>query len=177
MSSVLSSAENAWIEKEFNLTKSASGIYPSTFNGKGWVSSDEKSGGTAPVVSRNPATAGVLGVTAGTSKAEYESCWTAMQEAYKEWRNWPAPKRGEVVRQLGMALRAKREVLGRLITTEMGKIAAEGVGEVQEAIDICDMAVGMSRRIAGQTLPSERPGHSMMELYNPLGHIAVITAF
>ena len=89
----------------------------------------------------------------------------------------PAPKRGEIVRQIGDALRAKREALGALVSLEMGKILAEGVGEVQEFIDICDLATGLSRTINGQIIPSERPGHSLLEFWNPLGLVGIITAF
>jgi aldehyde dehydrogenase family 7 member A1 len=89
----------------------------------------------------------------------------------------PAPSRGEIVRQIGEALRAKREALGNLVSLEMGKIRSEGIGEVQEFIDICDLAVGLSRTIAGQVIPSERPGHNLLECWNPLGHVGIITAF
>ena len=94
------------------------------------------------------------------------------------WSNTPAPARGEVVRKIGERLRIHREDLGVLISLEMGKILAEGVGEVQEAIDICDYAVGLSRALNGSVIPSERPGHLMMERWNPLkGHVGIITAF
>lgn len=89
----------------------------------------------------------------------------------------PAPQRGEIVRQIGEAVRQKKDALGALITLEMGKIRSEGLGEVQEFIDICDMAVGMSRTIDGKVLGSERPGHFMMECWNPIGNVGVITAF
>ena len=89
----------------------------------------------------------------------------------------PAPKRGEIVRQIGDALRAKRDALGHLVSLEMGKILAEGIGEVQEFIDICDLAVGLSRSINGKVIPSERPGHTLLEFWNPLGMVGIITAF
>ena len=89
----------------------------------------------------------------------------------------PIPKRGEIVRQIGDALRAKKKALGQLISLEMGKILSEGEGEVQEFIDICDMACGLSRLLEGKVLPSERKDHFMMEVWNPLGLIGVITAF
>jgi aldehyde dehydrogenase family 7 protein A1 len=99
-------------------------------------------------------------------------------EAEKErWMSMPMPLRGEIIRQIGEALRAKKSALGSLISLEMGKIKSEGDGEVQEYIDICDMAVGLSRTIEGKVIPSERPGHFMMEQWNPLGLIGVITAF
>jgi len=94
-----------------------------------------------------------------------------------KWMKTPAPIRGEVVRQIGDAFRKKKEALGMLISLEMGKIKSEGLGEVQEYIDICDMATGLSRTIEGKVLPSERPGHFMMEQWNPLGLIGCITAF
>lgn len=98
-------------------------------------------------------------------------------QAFLAWRTTPAPRRGELVRQLGEELRAEREVLGRLVTLEAGKILSEGVGEVQEMIDICTFAAGLSRQIAGLTMPSERPNHRMMETWHPLGVTGVISAF
>jgi aldehyde dehydrogenase family 7 member A1 len=89
----------------------------------------------------------------------------------------PAPKRGEIVRQIGDAMRVKREALGHLVSLEMGKILAEGIGEVQEFIDICDLAVGLSRSINGKVIPSERPGHTLLEFWNPLGLVGIISAF
>jgi len=89
----------------------------------------------------------------------------------------PAPQRGEIMRQIGVALREKKDALGAVISLEMGKIKSEGLGEVQEFIDICDLATGMSRTIDGKVLPSERPDHFMMEVWNPLGIVGVITAF
>ncbi len=92
------------------------------------------------------------------------------QNAFKEWRLWPAPKRGEIVRQIGNELRKNKNDLGRLVSYEMGKSLQEGMGEVQEMIDICDFAVGLSRQLYGLTMHSERPGHRMYEQYHPLGH-------
>ncbi len=89
----------------------------------------------------------------------------------------PAPIRGEIIRQIGEAMREKKEALALLVSLEMGKIKSEGLGEVQEYIDVCDMATGMSRTLEGKVLPSERPGHFMMEVWNPLGLIGCITAF
>jgi len=113
----------------------------------------------------------------GGTKEDYESCLTAMKAAMKVWQLTPAPKRGEIVRQIGEAVREKKKELGQLISLEMGKILIEGQGEVQEFIDICDYAVGLSRTMNGLILPSERPGHFMMEQWHPLGMIGVITAF
>src|ERR687887_166341 len=97
--------------------------------------------------------------------------------AFLAWRDVPAPRRGELVRLLGEELRAAKADLGRLVTLEVGKIAQEGLGEVQEMIDICDFAVGLSRQLYGLTIASERPGHRMMETWHPLGPVGVITAF
>ncbi|CAI5738611.1 unnamed protein product [Hyaloperonospora brassicae] len=119
----------------------------------------------------------IASVRAGTT-ADYQKVVAAMDEAKPQWCDLPAPARGEIVRQIGEELRNKREALGKLISLEMGKIYAEGVGEVQEAIDICDFAVGLSRTLNGSVIPSERPGHFMMERYNPLkGHVGIVTAF
>ncbi|HEX9784715.1 MAG TPA: aldehyde dehydrogenase family protein, partial [Opitutaceae bacterium] len=96
---------------------------------------------------------------------------------FSKWREMPAPKRGEVVRCLGNALREKKSALGRLVTLEAGKISVEGEGEVQEMIDICDFAVGLSRQLHGLTIASERPGYRMMEQWHPLGPVGVIIAF
>ena len=109
--------------------------------------------------------------------ALYERSLAACQEAFLAWRQWPAPKRGEVVRQIGEALRAAKQDLGTLVSYEMGKSLQEGLGEVQEMIDICDFAVGLSRQLHGFTMHSERPKHRMYEQYHPLGIVGVISAF
>ena len=101
----------------------------------------------------------------------------AASEAFKTWRTTPAPQRGEIVRQFGEKLRAKKEALGKLVSYEMGKSYQEGLGEVQEMIDICDFAVGLSRQLHGLTMHSERPGHRMYEQYHPLGIVGIISAF
>jgi len=108
---------------------------------------------------------------------EFNKVMDTAREAYNIWRTIPAPKRGEVVRQIGNALRDQKEDLGKLITLEMGKIIQEGLGEVQEMIDICDFAVGQSRQLYGFTMQSERPQHKMYEQYHPLGVIGLITSF
>ncbi len=97
--------------------------------------------------------------------------------AFHAWRSVPAPKRGELVRVLGEELRRTKAALGRLVTIEAGKIPSEGEGEVQEMIDICDFAVGLSRQLYGLTIASERPNHRMMEQWHPLGPVGVITSF
>lgn len=112
-----------------------------------------------------------------TSRAQYDQVIEKAQEAFKEWKMVPAPKRGEIVRQIGLELRSCKEHLGRLVTYEMGKISQEGKGEVQEMIDICDFALGQSRMLYGKTMQSERPKHRMYEQWHPLGLTGIITAF
>ncbi|PWV55769.1 aldehyde dehydrogenase family protein [Chitinophaga sp. S165] len=111
------------------------------------------------------------------SRADYDAVIAKAEEAFKEWRLWPAPRRGEVVRQIGEALRKHKEPLGKLVSYEMGKSLQEGYGEVQEMIDICDFAVGLSRQLHGLTMHSERPGHRMYEQWHPLGVTGIISAF
>src|SRR6185369_4681125 len=111
------------------------------------------------------------------SKADYEKVISAAKDAFKFWREVPAPKRGEYVRQFGDKLREKKAHLGKLVSYEMGKSLQEGLGEVQEMIDICDFAVGLSRQLNGLTMHSERPLHRMYEQYHPLGIVGVISAF
>ena len=108
---------------------------------------------------------------------DYETVLNTAQDAFKVWRKIPAPARGEVIRQIGNALRENKDDLGKLISLEMGKIYQEGLGEVQEMIDICDFAVGLSRQLYGFTMHSERPDHKMMDQYHPLGIVGVISAF
>uniref|UniRef100_A0A0E0M1Q9 aldehyde dehydrogenase (NAD(+)) n=2 Tax=Oryza punctata TaxID=4537 RepID=A0A0E0M1Q9_ORYPU len=119
----------------------------------------------------------VIAEVVEASAREYEEGMRACFDAAKTWMAIPAPKRGEIVRQIGDALRAKLHHLGRLVSLEMGKILPEGIGEVQEIIDMCDYAVGLSRQLNGSIIPSERPNHMMMEVWNPLGVVGVITAF
>ncbi|NLY65658.1 MAG: aldehyde dehydrogenase family protein, partial [Alcaligenaceae bacterium] len=111
------------------------------------------------------------------SSAEVSAAIDHAHTAYTQWRQVPAARRGELVRLLGEELRANKEALGKLVSIEAGKIIAEGLGEVQEMIDICDFAVGLSRQLYGLTIASERPGHRMMETWHPLGVVGVITAF
>ncbi|MFC5194332.1 aldehyde dehydrogenase family protein [Bizionia hallyeonensis] len=112
-----------------------------------------------------------------TTKADYEKVMDAATAAFPIWRAMPAPQRGEIVRQFGNKLRELKEPLGRLVSFEMGKSLQEGYGEVQEMIDICDFAVGLSRQLNGQTMPSERPGHVMREQWHSLGVVGIISAF
>jgi aldehyde dehydrogenase (NAD+) len=125
----------------------------------------------------NPATGEEIASVAQASAEDYEKVMLAATEAFREWRMVPAPKRGLVVRDLGEALRARKEALGRLVTLEMGKIVPEGLGEVQEMIDICDFSLGLSRQLYGLTMHSERPRHRMYEQWHPLGVVGVISAF
>ena len=142
------------------------GVYA---GGGRWLGSGE------PLVSASPASGRALATVRQGSAEDYDACLAAMAGARRAWAETPAPARGEVVRQIGDALRAKKAALGRLVSLEMGKIASEGLGEVQEAIDVCDMAVGMSRTIAGGVLPSERAGHTLLECWHPIGGVGVIT--
>jgi aldehyde dehydrogenase (NAD+) len=118
-----------------------------------------------------------IGSVTAADKESYEAVIKKAEEAFKTWRLMPAPKRGEIVRQIGEALRHYKEPLGKLVSYEMGKSLQEGLGEVQEMIDICDFAVGLSRQLHGFTMHSERPGHRMYEQYHPLGVVGIISAF
>ncbi|HUB84586.1 MAG TPA: aldehyde dehydrogenase family protein, partial [Rhizomicrobium sp.] len=119
----------------------------------------------------------VIGHVAYDDAHAIEKKIMAAVEAFKAWRDVPAPRRGELVRLLGEELRANKDALGRLVSLEAGKILSEGLGEVQEMIDICDFAVGLSRQLYGLTIASERPGHRMMETWHPAGPVAIISAF
>ena len=134
--------------------------------------------GTKDVIkSFSPVDGKLIGSVTTTTKADYNRVIKAAEKAFSEWRNVPAPKRGEVVRQYGMALRENKDALGRLVSYEMGKSLQEGWGEVQEMIDICDFAVGLSRQLYGLTMHSERPYHRMYEQWHPLGIVGIISAF
>jgi aldehyde dehydrogenase (NAD+) len=125
----------------------------------------------------NPTTGDVLATVGMASADDYDRVADSSVEVFERWRTLPAPKRGEYVRLLGDALRQKIEPLGALVTLEMGKILPEGIGEVQEMVDICDFAVGLSRQLYGNTMASERPNHRMYEHWHPLGPVGVISAF
>ncbi|MBB6611324.1 aldehyde dehydrogenase family protein [Pontibacter sp. Tf4] len=125
----------------------------------------------------SPADGNLIATVTMATPEDYETIVTTAQEAFKVWRKMPAPKRGEIVRQIGEKLRQHKEALGKLVSYEMGKILQEGLGEVQEMIDICDFAVGLSRQLHGYTMHSERPQHRMYEQYHPLGIVGVISAF
>lgn len=138
-------------------------------------SRQELSGGALPV--RSPIDGGEIARVAETPVSDMPAVIARAKSAFSAWREVPAPRRGELVRLLGEELRAAKEALAAVVTLEAGKIASEGLGEVQEMIDICDFAVGLSRQIYGLTVASERPGHRMMETWHPLGPCAVISAF
>ncbi|HFC00598.1 MAG TPA: aldehyde dehydrogenase family protein [Phaeodactylibacter sp.] len=127
--------------------------------------------------SYSPVDGSFIGSVSVTSKKEYERVIKASQKAFKTWRTTPSPKRGEIVRQYGDALRANKDALGKLVSFEMGKSLQEGLGEVQEMIDICDFAVGLSRQLYGLTMDSERPSHRMYEQWHPVGTVGIISAF
>jgi len=129
------------------------------------------------IISINPATGEELARVRSAEAADYERCAASAQTAFEQWRQWTAPARGEIVRQLGDALREYKEPLGQLVSLEMGKVLSEGLGEVQEMIDMCDLAVGMSRQLYGLSMHSERPEHRMYEQWHPLGPVGIITAF
>lgn len=140
--------------------------------GANWI----KSNGEL-ILSFSPVDNQLIGAVTTTDKEAYEQVIKTAENAFLVWRNWPAPKRGEVVRQLGEALRKDKAALGQLVSYEMGKSLQEGLGEVQEMIDICDFAVGLSRQLYGLTMHSERPSHRMYEQWHPMGIVGIISAF
>ena len=139
------------------------------------VSRGDLSGGTLQV--RSPVTGDALASLTVDTSGEAAAKIDAADAAFRQWRLVPAPRRGELVRLLGEELRAAKTDLGRLVSVEVGKVPSEGLGEVQEMIDICDFAVGLSRQLYGLTIATERPGHRMMETWHPLGVVGVISAF
>ena len=157
---------NAALFKRLGLSEINSGVFCGRWFGNGRV-----------LRSVSPADGRLLAKVRQATAADYERTVCAAEKAFARWRLLPAPKRGEVVRQLGNALRVAKKDLGRLVSLENGKILAEGEGEVQEMIDICDFATGLSRQLFGLTIPSERPQHRMLEQWHPLGVTGVITAF
>ena len=129
------------------------------------------------ITSKSPVDGKVIGTVSETTEEQYAQVVIAAKEAFNTWKTTPAPIRGEMVRQFGEALRNKKQALGTLVSYEMGKSLQEGLGEVQEMIDICDFAVGLSRQLHGLTMHSERPNHRMYEQYHPLGIVGIISAF
>lgn len=152
--------------KDLGLQRVNKGVFNGEWSGNGEITK-----------SIDPATNEVIAEVQNGNTEDLEACLKIADDAYTHWRNLPAPFRGEIVRQIGDELRKYREPLGKLVSLEMGKIQAEGIGEVQEFIDICDYATGLSRMFAGQILPSERSQHVIIEKWNPLGVIGVISAF
>ena len=143
-----------------------------TSTGSNWL------GSSAPAFpSFSPVDGKLIAAVTATDPAGYEAVVEAARQAFTEWRLWPAPRRGEIVRQIGEALRKHKSDLGTLVSYEMGKSLQEGYGEVQEMIDICDFAVGLSRQLNGLTMHSERPAHRMYEQWHPLGVVGIISAF
>jgi aldehyde dehydrogenase (NAD+) len=129
------------------------------------------------ITSYSPVDGKLVGSVIATTKDDYHTVLETAKQAFLEWRKWPAPKRGDIVRQFGEALRQNKDALGKLVSYEMGKSLQEGWGEVQEMIDICDFAVGLSRQLYGLSMHSERPGHRMYEQWHPLGVVGIISAF
>jgi aldehyde dehydrogenase (NAD+) len=143
-----------------------------TSTGTAWIKSSGQQ-----LSSYSPVNGQLIGRVTETDETAYEQVLQTAADAFKIWRNWPAPQRGEVVRQIGEALREKKAALGQLVSYEMGKSLQEGLGEVQEMIDICDFAVGLSRQLHGLTMHSERPAHRMYEQWHPMGIVGIISAF
>lgn len=129
------------------------------------------------IESYSPVDGALIGKVKSTTKEDFEKVMTAATEGFKVWKKMPSPQRGEIVRKFNDELRRLKEPLGKLVSYEMGKSYQEGLGEVQEMIDICDFAVGLSRQLHGLTMHSERPGHRMYEQYHPLGVVGIISAF
>lgn len=157
---------------DFLKTLSIAEINNGVSTGQTWIDA-----GGEVIDSHSPVDGKLIAAVRSSDKHNYEAVVLKAQEAFKEWRLWPAPKRGEIVRQIGEALRIYKEPLGKLVSYEMGKSLQEGYGEVQEMIDICDFAVGLSRQLHGFTMHSERPHHRMYEQWHPLGVVGIISAF
>lgn len=168
MSTLTSPSRIADLLKQWKITEDHSGVS----TGTKWLK-----GTGERLVSASPVDGAEIGAVRGASRAEYDKAVQTAQEAFLEWRTWPAPKRGDVVRQFGEELRKHKADLGKLVSYEMGKSYQEGLGEVQEMIDICDFAVGLSRQLHGLTMHSERPEHRMYEQWHAIGLVGIITAF
>ncbi|XP_014774152.1 alpha-aminoadipic semialdehyde dehydrogenase [Octopus bimaculoides] len=163
---LINDSKYSWL-KELGLSSHNHGVY----FGKSWCGSGEV------VTSMCPANNLPIAQVTQGNPADYEHAIAATKEAWNVWVEIPGPQRGEIVRQIGEALRHKKHLLGKLESLEMGKILPEGEGEVQEFIDIADYAVGLSRMFAGHVFPSERKGHALLEQWNPVGTVGIITAF
>lgn len=151
---------------ELGLEKVCLGCYHGQWSGNG-----------SEIPCLNPTTGKIISHVKQATTEELETCLSKAEVAKQVWMNTPTPVRGEVIRQIGEALRAKKDSLGKLVSLVMGKILSEGLGEIQEFIDICDYALGLSRQLEGKILPSERAKHVLMEVWNPLGVVGVISAF
>ena len=147
--------------------------YGSCIGGEDWFNTSDQ----GVIESLNPTTGELIAKVYKCSEQDYDNIISASNDAFKEWRMVPAPKRGELIRLMGNALRENKDLLGSLVALEMGKIKAEGDGEVQEMIDIADFAVGLSRQLYGLTMHSERPMHRMYEQWHPIGNVGIISAF
>ncbi|KAJ1345185.1 hypothetical protein BSLG_000699 [Batrachochytrium salamandrivorans] len=159
-------SKHADLLKRLGLESVNNGVYNGTWSGNGPLAH-----------SINPATGNIIASTKVGTPADLQKTLDMMSKIQPMWRETPAPRRGEIVRQMRVALNDRIQDLGKLVSLEMGKILPEGVGEVQEYVDVCDYALGLSRMIGGGVFPSERPGHFMMEQWNPLGNVGVISAF
>lgn len=148
-----------------------------TRNQGAWTGLNDIKGSRRYIDSFSPVDGSFIGSVSVTTREQYDQVIQSAESAFKVWREMPAPKRGEIVRQYGEVLRQYKEPLGHLVSYEMGKSLQEGLGEVQEMIDICDFAVGLSRQLYGLTMHSERPGHRMYEQWHPLGIVGIISAF
>ncbi len=168
MSTLTSPSRIADLLKQWNITENNSGVS----TGTEWLKGEGEH-----LISKSPVDDAEIGSVRGASRAEYDKAVAKAQSAFLEWRTWPAPKRGEVVRQFGEELRKHKADLGKLVSYEMGKSYQEGLGEVQEMIDICDFAVGLSRQLHGLTMHSERPEHRMYEQWHSIGPVGIISAF
>ncbi len=157
---------------DFLKTLQIQGNNPGVSTGSTWIKTK-----ATVIESYSPVDGKLIGSVISADEKSYHTVVATAQKAFEEWRTWPAPKRGEIVRQIGEELRKYKNPLGKLVSYEMGKSLQEGLGEVQEMIDICDFAVGLSRQLHGLTMHSERPGHRMYEQYHPLGIVGIISAF
>ncbi|HNP32371.1 MAG TPA: aldehyde dehydrogenase family protein [Flavobacterium sp.] len=172
----MSTITQSSVAQQFGMTEAleilgVKAINDGTSTGNNWFSNGEI------LESYSPVDGQLIGKVKASTEADYEKVMQSATEAFKTFRTMPAPKRGEIVRQFGEKLRKYKEPLGKLVSYEMGKSLQEGYGEVQEMIDICDFAVGLSRQLHGLTMHSERPGHRMYEQYHPLGVVGIISAF
>lgn len=164
------------VAKDFGMNEALKILGLSAIN-EGTSTGQDNFGNGDVIASYSPVDGHLIGKVKTTTKADYDKVMSAASTAFKNFRTMPAPQRGELVRQFGNKLREVKEPLGKLVSYEMGKSYQEGLGEVQEMIDICDFAVGLSRQLHGLTMHSERPGHRMYEQYHPLGVVGIISAF